>query len=277
MSIQAVGVRLDLDGPRPVAPPHSLLNTPGVVVERDAGRWLNGVNVVGYPDDTPSLWEPCSTGTFRVKDEGGPRPQATFDPFVVFIPTTCSIFGQSADNESGIRAQAEAVLEAVESMGVEQGLVAGVDGSDNPFLADSNLDLLGGGAVSATVGLSYLENAIGATGRRGMIHATPAIIAAWQQDLLHVDGALVTVNGTRVVSGDGYIGVDPTDEAAPGAGQDYAFATGPVEVRLGPLVITELAESLDRSDNTVTFRAERYVLATWDTALQAGVLVDWAP
>jgi hypothetical protein len=55
------------------------------------------------------------------------------------------------------------------------------------------------------------------------------------------------------------------------------FATGPVEIRLGPGIITDLVETLDRSDNTVTFRAERYVLATWDTALQVAVLVDWSP
>ena len=33
---------------------------------------------------------------------------------------------------------------------------------------------------------------------------------------------------------------------------------------------------LDRSDNVLTFRAERYVLAIWDGALQAAVLVDWS-
>jgi hypothetical protein len=271
MSIQAVGVRLDLDGPRPVAPPHSLLNTPGVVVERDSGRWLNGVNIVGYPDDTPSLWEPCAEGSFRVKDEGTGRPQAQFDPFVVYIPVTCSTFG-SFD----IRAQAEAVLEAVESMGVEEGLAAGIPGSSNPYLADGNLNVVGGAAVSPAAALSYLENEIGKTGRKGMIHATPAVIAAWQKIRLAGEDPLQTANGTPVVSGDGYIAVDPDDEAAPGTGEDYIYATGPVEVRLGPVVITELSESLDRSDNTVTFRAERYVLATWDTALQAGVLVDWA-
>ena len=40
--------------------------------------------------------------------------------------------------------------------------------------------------------------------------------------------------------------------------------------------MTTAKESIDRSDNVVTFRAEFYVLAIWDTALQAAVLVDWA-
>lgn len=276
MSIQAVGVRLDLDGPRPVAPPHSLLNTPGVVVERDSGRWLNGVVIDGYPDDTPSLWEPCAEGTFRVKDEGTEAPMPTFDPFVVYIPVTCSAYGMTM-----IAERAQTVLEATESMGVEQGLVAGIPGSSNPYVGDSDLTILGAGAVTPAVALSYLENEIGKTGRRGMILATPAVVAAWNalptgQGGGVLSGSLVTANGTPIISADGIIDVIPDGEAEPGGAEDYIFATGPIEVRLGPLVITELAESLDRSDNSVTFRAERYVLATWDTALQVGVLVDWS-
>jgi hypothetical protein len=34
-------------------------------------------------------------------------------------------------------------------------------------------------------------------------------------------------------------------------------------------------DNLDRSDNVLTFRAEMYVLAIWDTALQAAALIDW--
>ena len=39
----------------------------------------------------------------------------------------------------------------------------------------------------------------------------------------------------------------------------------------------DITEVLDRSNNDVTFRAERYVLVEWDTVLQAAVLVDWTP
>ena len=54
------------------------------------------------------------------------------------------------------------------------------------------------------------------------------------------------------------------------------YATGPVEVRLGEVAVMDIKEVLDRSNNDVTFRAERYVLVTWDTQLQAAILVDWA-
>jgi hypothetical protein len=267
--VQAAGIRLDLNGPRPVAPPHSLLKTPGVVKD-GPDRWLNGVNIIGYPEETPLLWEPCSEGTFREKDEGGDRPQATFDAFVAYLPVTCSTFGAF-----DLAEQAEAVLEATVSMAAEEALVAGITGSSNPYFGDANLTVLGGAAVSAATALAYLENAIGATGRGGMIHAPPAIVSVL--DLNKNGERLVTANGTPIISGDGYIGSDPDNAGSPAAGQDYMYATGPVEVRLGAVAMTDMAETLDRSDNSVTFRAERYVLATWDTALQVGALVDWSP
>jgi hypothetical protein len=274
-SIEAPGIRLDLNGPRPSDPPHSLVNTEGVVVERSAGRWLNGVNLIGYPDETPVLWEPCSEGTFRDKVEGTARPQATFDPFVAYIPVTCSTFGWE-----DIAAQAEAVLDATISFAVEQAL-ADSNTQGNPFLGDGNLTILGGGAVPPAEALAYLENAIGATARKGMIHADPAVVSRFTTVPLDarrslVEQQLYTVNGTPVVSGDGYIGVVPGGQAALSAAQSWAFATGPVEVRLAEVRTSPIREALDREINLVTFRAERYFLVTWDTALQAGVLVDWS-
>ena len=74
----------------------------------------------------------------------------------------------------------------------------------------------------------------------------------------------------------GYQGVDTAALSTPAAKQDWAFATGPVKVYLGPIVLDSVKENLDRSINLLTFRAERYVLAIWDTVLQGAVLVDWS-
>jgi hypothetical protein len=275
MSVVAVGPALDLDGPLPVAPEYSLLSIPGVVVA-DGGRWLNGVNVDGYPCDVPSLWEPCSEGTFRTKSDESDQPSPRFDSFVVYLPITCSSLGMGDPDAFANRA--ERALEATLSFGVEQGLSQGVVGSLNPFFGDTNATLLAGGAaVTPEVGLRYLEDAIGATGRKGMIHATPATVAAWEFEALRTNSILETVNGTPVASGGGYIGADPAAGASPAAGQAWAFATGPVEVRLAGVTITAISETLDRSDNTVTFRAERFVLPLWDGCLQAAVLIDWTP
>jgi hypothetical protein len=275
MSVFAVGPALAIDGPLPVAPPYSLLSVPGVLVD-DGDRWLNGVNVYGYPSDTPSTWEPCSTGTFRVKSEGGEQPQARFDSFGIYLPIECS--SSSIGDWEDFKNRAERVLDATQSFAVEEALSQGVIGSMNPFLGDTNVTVLGGGAVTPEVGLRWLEDAIGGTGRMGLIHATPATVAAWEFEALETGSALRTPNGTPVASGGGYIGAD-ADGSAAAAGQAWAFATGPVQVRMSEmqLVEGELNGTLDTSNNDVIFRAEKFALATWDTALQVAVLIDWTP
>lgn len=278
MSVTAVGPALDIDGPLPVAPEYSLLSIPGVLIE-DEGRWMNGVNVYGYPADVPNTWEPCSTGTFRTKAEGDEQPQARFDPIAIYIAITCTAMGMGSWREFASRA--EVVLEATQSYAIEEAISQGVTLSANPFLGDANLDILGGGAaLTPEVGLRYLEDAIGATGRGGLIHATPAVVAAWGFDALQTEEEVLnTVNGTPVAKGGGYIGADPVSGASPAAGQAWAFASGPVQVRLSPmqLIGDDINGTLDTSNNDVTFRAEKYALVEWDGALQAGVLIDWTP
>lgn len=272
----AVGPAFDLDGPLPVAPRHSLLETPGVVKERDATRVLNGVNLWGYPEGCPSIWEPCSDGTFRTKSADATWPTPRFDAVVIYQGAECSTISAGGDPEELFR-RIDAVLDATLSAGVEKMLAEGYSESSNPFFGDANVDVLAT-SVSPVVGLSYLEEAIGTTCRQGMLHFTPATIAALQAFPLggEDDLRLETANGTPVVSGMGYQDIDTPFLASPGATEDWAFATGPVEVYLGPVTATTPVQSIDRSDNVVTYRAERYVLAVWDTALQAAVLVDWS-
>lgn len=282
--IVAVGPAEQHEGLLPRRPRHSLLETEGVLVSEDATRVLNGVNVWMYPTGCSELWEPCSDGTFRTKASESTQLLPRFDSFVVYKPITCSTISVGGgEKASQFADRAAAVLDATLSAGVERALAQGVETSSNPFFADGNVTLPAGGtAVSAGVALSYLEEAIGATCRDGMIHATPAVIAALQAFPIgrEEDTRLITANGTPVVSGDGYQGVQGGPLGVPGATEDWIFATGRVEVHLGPLVLGEIRDSLDRSDNTVTFRAEKYAVAIWDgidedTLSAAAVLVDW--
>jgi hypothetical protein len=244
------------------------------VASSDATRVLNGVNVWGYPTGCSSLWEPCSDGTFRTKGDESEMPVARFDSFVVYKPVTCSAIGLTGEELSD---RSTAALEGTLSAGVERALAEGVEGSSNPFFGDANVEDLtpGGGAVPPAAGFAYLEEHLGSQCRLGMIHATPAVIAA-SQPLKLMDGPLLTTNGTPVVSGMGYQGIDTPFLPDPGDGEDWIFATGPPRVHLGPVVTTTVKETLERSDNVLTFRAERYVLAYWDTAIQGAILVDWA-
>ncbi len=277
-TIEAAGIRTYVDGPLPEAPPHGLLEVPGVRVDPgDArykdGRWMNGVNVWGYPEETPFLWEPCATGTFDVKEDETTMPTATFDAAAAYLPVACGARGPSLEDE--LVRRTVRTLDATLSFAAEQMLASDTAGLTNPNFTDATV--LGGGAVTAAVGLSWLENAIGETGRRGIIHVTPAIASALLAEKIVVgnNGVLTTIAGNYVAVGGGYINQGPTD---PASGQDYMFATGPVLVFVSELDFTEeLSQVLDRSNNDVVYRAERWILPVWDTALNSAVLVDWTP
>lgn len=276
MSVFAVGPAFDLDGPLPVAPRHSLLETQGVVKERDATRVLNGVNLWGYPEGCPSIWEPCSDGTFRTKSANAVWPTPRFDAVVIYQGAQCSTISSGGDPQELFR-RIDAVLDATLSSGVEKMLAEGYTESSNPFFGDTNVNVLNSGtAVPPERALSYLEQEIGTTCRRGMLHLTPASVVGAQANPLEAQERLETTNGTPVVSGMGYQSIDTPFLGTPGATQDWAFATGPVEVYLGPVVARTPMQSIEHSTNVLTYRAERYVLAVWDTALQSAVLVDWA-
>lgn len=266
---------LTLNGPVPKAPAFSLLNTPGVVVPGDEDHWQAGATIYPYPVDTPETWEPCSVGTFRVKGDGAAVPLPAFSPFAVWLAVTCTALGMGIPQE--FQDRAEIALDAVLSFGVANALSQGVIESPNPFFLDGNEDLPAGStAQKPIVGLSYLENAIGASGRQGLIHATPAIASSWgiTENDSSIQG-LTTKAGTRVAVDGGYQGAHRIGHTAPPAGQEWAFATGPVQVRYESETRFSIDQVLDRSNNDTTFRAERYVLAYWDTAVQSAVLVDW--
>ena len=283
----AIGPALNLDGPLPQIRPRRLLDVPGVVQQVDDDHIFNGVNVWGYPDEVPSLWEPCSTGTYRIKDDTSTMELPRFDSFVAYVPIECSTISMGDPDEFAHRA--ELVLEATLSYAIEEALAKGVSGSTNPFFGDTNLVQLGGGVVTVEAGIAYLENAIGQTGRGGILHLTPGVVGNVGFNLIRVcdpdgidvsgDEYLQTANGTPVSAGAGYIDTDPAGKTGsdPSTGKEWCFATGPVYVYLSDmtLVPTGVREAVDRSDNVVTYRAERTALAIWDTALQDGVLIDW--
>jgi hypothetical protein len=231
----------------------------------------------------PTTWDPCSSGTFRTKAEGTGWDLPVFNAFTAYLPITCSTL---TAHSPGFEDRVQLAFAATESFAVAFEFSRGFANPLNPFLCDANLTILAGGAaVTPDVGLSHLEDAIGATGRMGMIHTTPAVGASLNGSggygLDIRSGALLTTaNGTPVALDGGYIGASPSLHAALGTGEAWAFATGPVQIRrTGDIEIIpgDIREATDRSINEVTFLAERDYLVTWDTSLQAGVLIDWTP
>lgn len=273
------GPPVRIDGPLPVAPQYSLLNTAEVVIEPDE-RWANGAQIYPYPTDPGFAWDPCGVGSLGVKEEGTPPPLPVFQSFTAYLPETCT--SSRIVSPQAFAARAQLAFGAVESSIYEHVLATGgpFRGTFQPYLGDSSLVVLGGGAVSPEEGLALLEDAIGGTHKRGLIHATPATLTAWTFSGPSIDKegtVLQTRVGTNVAVGDGYIGVVPNGHAALAARQAWAFATGPVQIRREPtitLVPDDISQALDRSHNIVTYRAERDALVDWDTQLQVGVLID---
>lgn len=335
MSVTTFGPPVRIDGPLPLAPSYSLLDTVQVLNEGTAARvgpllenvlgpaplrgevesadefiarsdaylsrlnelqrillpeppdngevyrWGNGAQVYPYPVDTGESFDPCSTGTFRVKNDGQTPPLPIFAAFTAYLPETCT--SSRIVSPDYFRARAQLAFAAVESAIYEDVLATGgaLNGSGQPYMGDSNLVVLGGGPVSPLEGLALLEDAIGATHRSGMIHVTPATLVSLMffGEVIHTVGnSLASTYGDNVVVGNGYIGVIPdTHNAALTSTQAWAFATGPVQVRREPnirIYPDELYQALDRAENIVTYRAERDALVTWDTVLQVGVLID---
>lgn len=274
----AIGPALDVNGPLPVAPAYRLLSVPGVRID-GSDRWLNGVNVWGYPCDTPDTWDPCNDPAETTKSASSDQPVPRFDSFQAYLPITC-IMGQLGPPDEFAQ-RAVQVLDATVSMPIESALSQGTGIATNPFFGDVNMAVINGGAsVPVATALAYLENAIAATGRQGLIHLTPAAAAALGYSYLDTDGQTAHVLGTGspVSIGHGYVGAQPTMYGAAAAGQSWIFASGPVQVYMTETeIIDTTKQSLDRSDNTLTFRAEVGVLAMWDTCLQVGVLADWSP
>jgi hypothetical protein len=284
-TIVATVAPIAVDGPLPVAPAFSFFSVAldldteeGLMaLGIDAGERIGGgVSLLPRPTDKPFGFDPCSAGTMREKEEASERTVRTFLPFQAYVPEFCSGMGVGPWEE--FKANANAVLLATDAYAAERQFAFGLPMGDNPSLNDTNLVVLGSG-VGPMEGLALLENAIGGTGRAGVIHATPGIATMWTANraLLWTGDVIRTVaTRTPVIVGHGYIETDPDAAPGPTGDQEWAFATGPVFGWRGPLeeLAEDIASTLDRSVNDVHYRAERDMLVGWDGVLQAGVLID---
>lgn len=282
MTATTLGPTFVVDGPLPVPPRYRLLDV-AEIVEMDDPHWRSGVTVWSYQVDVPETWDGCGDHGTNVKPDGADVPLPVFAAFTVVQPITCTMRGIDPDDIEGWQDRAVKAFLAAESFAVEKEISQGTSLPLNPFFSDANATILNGGAATADkAALGLLADAIGATGQDGMIHATPATVTSWGELYLHRDivggrEGLFATDGTPVVRGSGYLGAVPSGEAAPGDGEAWAFATGPMKILRGGIVgIPDTpAEALDRANNVYTFRAERDYVVLWDTALQAAILIDW--
>lgn len=284
MSTTTLGPQFVVDGPVPQPPPYRLLaeGNPSVEIIDDPSdpHWQAGANVWAYPSDVPSVWDGCidDPGT-AVKVAGGTIKRPVFSAYTIYFPVTCSMLGINPDDIDAWQARATAALLATESHAIESEIMKGTHLPLKPHFGDASVSILNGGAVtSEKTALGFLADAVGATGRQGLLHATPATVVGFTElDLYRDRDNIFSADGIPMVRGSGYIGAVPTGGAAPAPGQAWAFATGPMKIIRSSIygIPEKPSQALDRGNNTYTFMAERNYLVIWDTVLQAAILVDW--
>ncbi len=287
--VTSPGPLLPLDAPLPQPRNHTLLDVARIVPAADE-RWMSGAWINGYPSGRPQVHDPCSSGTFRLKDASAESARPMTGAFTVVIGGSCTARTIGIDSK-WYTDRLGLAFQAVESTAVERTLAEGVAGDPlaAPYLGDSNMEApTGNTPQTRREGLAVLENTLAEVGN-GIIHATPAVVALWAGDYLveqtRDNQIHTTGNGTIVVSGAGYIGVRPDGYPGdPGATAEWAFVTNFIEVRRDDLTILpgQYSQALDRVSNEITFYAERDYLLTWvgrqdssdDEHTQAGVLID---
>jgi hypothetical protein len=248
-------------------------------------RWLGGITSEGYVPGPDSLFDPCSTGTDRVKPDANAIRVTPFGVFTVLLVGACtsvSIGPEPTDWTARLRL----AFEAYEAEAVEDMLVSGGGFTTmGPYITDANMEDLtpGTGPVAPVEGLALLEEEIATVGGGGIIHVTP-LLATYLIDRGLISAAraqMQTGLGTRVAVGAGYA----ASAATTNAGETWAYATGPVEYirEASPIVLpADYSQALDRNNNDVMFIAERSYVLNWvgrtdpadDTHVQAGILID---
>lgn len=274
-----------LQAPLPIPREYGLF-TAARLLEQGDTRWTRGGWVGGDAPGPAHAIDPCSSGTDSVKALNGPIPAQFTGSFMVYLAGFCTAQGIGPDS-GFFTDRLRLVFEAYEEAAVERVLVSGDGLAIGSYLGDTNMEVLGSGAEKALRALELLEAEIARAGGGGILHAAPQVATAWDSLSLteNVRGTKRTLLGTPVAVGAGYLDAHPDGQAAAGADEEWAFASGAVEVLRIPevqMVPTSYAEALDRAMNDVLFLAERPYLINWiarqdsndDEHVQAGVLVD---
>lgn len=266
--------------PIPATPPaHSLPS--GAAEVKTPGRWELGFTVCPENCVDVATWDPdCFSWPDGEKPDlsDAPENQNCYDvkPFVIETAFECGSVGFPSVDFAG---RARRQLEAGTPKGLEYELWTGSQKPDNPNL-QSGATVIGSAPFTPQVALARLGQALSNCyhGGVGVIHAPVWIVELWLQNsqIKEVGTRLATVvRGDTVIAGTGYPGTGPNGLEV-SAGQAWAFATGPVQYRLGePEVFPDtLEEALDKKRNKIEYRALRQAAINFDPCCHFGILID---
>lgn len=266
--------------------PFGILSSASTVVNDPKVHWEGGFsydsdgyvtvsNISSHSNTVSSIVSSPSSG-FTLQNE--------YIPFIVEVSTRVSTMGTNTEQieEDVLEALDIATQKAVErefwTGEITKQLVLLGQDVPNRYLASSNaVDVTPtpGSAVRPRYGIALLEKALGdfGYGQLGTIHVTKGVGSALP--LVKTDNHLESIIGTPFVVGSGYRGTSPAG-ASPSGTTVWAYATGPVTVRLGAVSVYQkkLKEAINISRNTVEYKAYRAASVTWNGDALFGVLID---
>lgn len=256
-------------------PPAGLLASasevqPGEGEPRDA--WAFGFRWRPRTSFRGGWYDPC--GEFDVPD--GPHPDRSFvhvRPVGYYVEDECGMT-PPGPIEADVRDYAEAVasykvaheLWTGEATDAHEYEIGTEEGFTNARLAAPTAETVGTGLhVRTAIGLLESRARAALGGQTPMIHVPIPAVAALD-GLRRVGNLLLTQTDGVVVADAGYPGTGPGGEAATDSTM-WAYATGPVGYRLGPVGVPSIIESMDRGTNRRLVRADRLFAVAFDPAV----------
>lgn len=285
-----------VDAPQRTAPRGAtLLRSANPVTEAD-DRWLAGLRYTPEACGDGNIVQAAGYcgGVGFAGFQGMPDPDdwpmgddVDYVPPYVAVAQRCSVMG-GPQELAIVEARARRLLETCATVGIARELWRGEVARDpegpadaanpvgettlpNNYLANaaSYDDLGDGGDFSVLDAMAALEEGLAgcSCGGAGMIHTTSQVVTYWNHLGLverQPDGRLLTALGTIVVADPGYDGSGQGGAAPDATGaSSWAYATGLVDVRLGPVDVLNERSGV-RSQNDYVVYALRPFAATFD-------------
>lgn len=232
-------------------------------------RWEQGfswrsercLNVQGYSICAELVSEPAANADGIVN---------YYTPQAFRLRDECSTIGGVLDGER-IRRQAEAVTGSVMAAELWTGALtvanpATIDGDPhtNARLAMASADtIVTTGTIAERLAKLEEEALERSLGQTVYLHVPVHMVTPIAERLSSVGPVLYTALGSVVVADGGYPGTGPA-----GTGTTWAYATGPVQVRLSNIVVEAAPrETINRTTNRQEVWADRVFAASFDPCL----------
>lgn len=199
------------------------------------------------------------------------------DPYWLYAAQRCGTVGRTPDEiTDGVRR----VFATGEQTAVELAVWSGAGVGTEPALDTAGATVVIPLAPGAGAAIAALEEAFYSVyGYAGTIHINTAAYAALAyaqiMDRSGGAGVLTTPLGSRVAAGAGYP-VTGVEGAAPAAGFVWAFMTPQVFIRRSPMIVPDVVQTMNRTNNQYNALAERVYAHAWACDLRFAVQVPVA-